>query len=240
MKPLSSPSKLIETDTRLVSWRDFRSYMARTWQQGEHLSIIGPTGKGKTTLAYALLPLRDWTIILGTKTKDTSLEKFGKKYRYTKQTRFRPTYEKSHYILWPKYERLGDEKKQQGVFAEAMQDIFVQGSWTVYVDETWYFENRLKLGNVLENFWSQSRSNDITFMAATQRPRNVPVMMYDQCTHLFVFKMIDAYGRKRLGEIGGIDSRNVADEVAHLQGYQFLYVNLADDTVPRMISEVEL
>lgn len=223
-------------ETRTVKWSQFQRYFARIWEQGEHTSIIGPTGRGKSTLAYALLPLRDWSVICGTKTRDDTLSGFARKYKYRIQQRFRPTYAHSKYLVWPKFVKPGDEGKQTKIFHETLEDIFTQGSWTLYIDETWYFEKRLKLSEMLQTFWSQSRSNNITFVAATQRPRNVPLMMYDQATHLFLFKVTDAYARKRLGEIAGIDSKVVANEVARLDGHQFLYVNLV--TEERMISEV--
>lgn len=226
-------------ETRKVQWETFKKFFAARWQQGDHVSIIGPTNRGKTTLAKAILPIREWIVVCGTKPNDDSLEKFGRKNGFRIQQQFRPDAAHTRYIVWPKFKKPGDEIHQQKVFRETLNDIFSQGGWCLYVDETWYFEKALKLRGLLETFWSQSRSNDITFVAATQRPRNVPLMMYDQCTHLFLFKVTDAYARKRLGEIGGIDSKTVAAEVANLQGHEFLYIDVTDDSIPRIISTVE-
>jgi hypothetical protein len=225
-------------ETRTVQWETFKRFFASRWEQGEHTSIIGPTGRGKTTLAQAILPLRKWAVVCGTKPRDPSLSRFAKENRFKVQKRFSPTYANERYVVWPKFDRPGDEAKQQAIFKEALETIYSQGSWCLYIDETWYFEKVLRLGGLLNTFWSQSRALDITFVAATQRPRNVPLMMYDQCTHLFLFKVTDNYARKRLGEIGGIDSRKVADEVANLKNHQFLYIDVTDDSIPRIISEV--
>src|SRR6266511_2338369 len=191
-------------ETRKVQWETFRKFFAKRWEQGQHVSIIGPTGRGKTTLAQAILPIRYWTVVCGTKKEDDSLASFAKKNHFKIQTQFRPDYDKPKIIVWPKPTKITDVEKQQLIFRETLSDIYDQGSWCLYIDETWYFEHNLRLGKYLETFWSQSRSSGITFVAATQRPRNVPVMMYDQCTHLFLFKVKDAYARKRIGEIGGI------------------------------------
>ena len=171
--------------TQTIRWSDFYRFFAAHWEQGEHVSIIGPTGRGKSTLAYALLPIREWSVVTATKTRDETLTKFAKKYRFKTQQRFRPDYEHQKYIVWPHFRKPGDEAHQQVIFRETLDDVYVQGGWCLYIDETWYFEKVLKLGGLMNTFWSQSRSKDITFMAATQRPRNVPLMMYDQCTHLF-------------------------------------------------------
>src|SRR3954471_22907642 len=55
-----------------VPWHDFASSF--TFKQGEHCTLVGTTGSGKTTLARELLlPQRDYVVVLGTKAEDDSL-----------------------------------------------------------------------------------------------------------------------------------------------------------------------
>lgn len=225
--------------TMKLPWSKFKPWFGTIWEQGQHVSIIGPTGRGKTTLAYGLLPLKKWVVIFGTKSEDDSLTDFAKQNGFVIREKWSPSYEHSRYLLWPKHRKPGDEKKQIAVFASAFDEIYVQGGWTLYIDETWYMGDTLGLDDKMNTFWTQSRSKRISFVTATQRARNVPLLMYDQATHLFVFSVRDEYARKRLGEIGAVDKKEMMYEITHLGNHEFLYINLVDDTLPRIISEVK-
>src|SRR4051812_31470861 len=56
----------------LTPWSEFlREFQ---WKQGQHVSLIGPTGRGKTTLAKQILSRRDYVIAMGTKPRNKNLE----------------------------------------------------------------------------------------------------------------------------------------------------------------------
>src|SRR4051812_34821067 len=55
---------------RDLSWSD--AVEAMDWRQGEHVTLIGPTGAGKTELTTHLLQGKKWVVFLGTKKKDTT------------------------------------------------------------------------------------------------------------------------------------------------------------------------
>jgi len=220
-----------------MPWESFRRHFARQWRQGEHVSIIGPTGRGKSWLAYNLLTIREYPVIFATKPRDDTLASFAKIYHFREQNTFNPDLLRAQrYIVWPKFKKAGDERQQQTVFVDAFNRIFAQGGWTLYVDETYYFSDHLKLDYYLRLFWTQARSNKISFVAATQRPRDVPVLMYDQATHLFLFRFTDENGLKRLGGIQNHNSKAIQQEIATLGNHQFLYINCV--TEERIISEV--
>src|SRR3954471_8198790 len=61
---------------------DMRNMHGHPWLQGQHVALIGKTGCGKTTLANALLPLRGNTVVIATKPRSKSLEKFGRENGY--------------------------------------------------------------------------------------------------------------------------------------------------------------
>src|SRR5262249_50789561 len=56
---------------KLAEWPQLREELAERWRPGEHLSVFGPTGSGKTTLALALVERRDPAVIVVTKRRDT-------------------------------------------------------------------------------------------------------------------------------------------------------------------------
>lgn len=208
-----------------MNYADFRK--AFKWKQGEHVALIGPTGMGKTTLGLDLLELREYVTVIGTKPKDDTLAKFAKKKRYTVVPTFPSQFDEDHprLILWPRMKRFKDMGKQRQAIGHGLQTIFTQGSWAVFADEVSYISNDLKLEPFLKLIWQQGRSLGISLMAGTQRPAWVPVLIYDQSTHLFFWRDNDETNLRRIGGIGHLNAAEIRDTVARLPKYVFLYVN---------------
>lgn len=211
-------------EPRTIAYNDFvRGFR---WNAGEHISIIGPTGSGKTTLAYHLLRNRKYVAIMATKPRDISLSSLAKNQKYETITRWPPRYNTNKVIVWPKF-RPNDISNQTIAINDALLNIFNEGGWTVYIDETWYIDNILRLETLLKIYWTQARSMDISLMAGTQRPRDVPLLMYSQATHLFFFRFGDDSDIKRIGGIGAANSRIIGQIIPNLPKHSFLYVNAA-------------
>src|SRR5262245_63089463 len=58
-----------------VEWERWWHWFKGEWKQDEHISIIGPTGTGKSALAAKLLTIRSYTIWVITKPADDKLER---------------------------------------------------------------------------------------------------------------------------------------------------------------------
>jgi energy-coupling factor transporter ATP-binding protein EcfA2 len=208
-----------------LPWNEFVGSVK--WRQGEHVSLIGPTGAGKTTLALELLPKRKFVVVLGTKPKDPTLSKLKtkgfeviRKWPDHVSTEIHPKL-----ILWPTMRKPGDAKKQQREVGRALAEIFTQGGWTVYADELRYISGTLKLSSLLELIWQQGRSLGISLVGGTQRPAHVPLMVYDQATHLFFWRDNDEANLKRIGGLGRLDSKLIRDTVGDLPHHSTLYLN---------------
>jgi hypothetical protein len=208
-----------------VPWQSFMADHFH-WRHGDHVAMVGPTGQGKTTVLYNILPLHPYTVIFATKPKDRSLVPFIER-GYVKLDRWRSVDPRQmpRRILWPDASRLDSEKTQRAVFHDAMARIYREGAWTVAVDELWFLVNKLGLGGEVKTYLLQARSLDITFVAATQRPYWVPTEVYDQSTHLFFWRDNDARNQRRLGEINNADAELIRFAVSRLEFHQFLYVN---------------
>jgi hypothetical protein len=213
----------------MVETIDWNSFLSRfRWHQGDHLSIIGPTNSGKTTLLLKLLYKRDYVTIIGTKPEDDTLSNFRKVHKEYQITPVWPPAQASYRnILWPKYTQPGDENKQRRAIDYALRSMFTDRGWCVVADEIWYLSNVLKLDGLLQSYYLQGRSIGLTLAGATQRPRGVPLEMYSQATHLFLFRTGDDYDRQRLGEIGMANTRLIRDTLETLPFRTFLYVNAA-------------
>jgi len=221
---MSSPERL--------EWLDFIRRL--DWQQGEHVALVGPTGGGKTTLALAILRARRHVIALGCKPEDATLKALTRKGSGYKLIRELDQRDRMHerYVLWPKYDRRSDIVNQQRVFRETFDELFVERNWCVFADEVTYLAKRLGLEHSLKDWWQQGRSIGLTLVGATQRPYHVPLEMWSQSTHLFIWRLTDRRDLDRIGNISGaVDTGDIRKWVTQLRidppngVHECLYVN---------------
>jgi len=213
-----------------VDWQTFLASL--NWRQGEHVSLVGPTGQGKSTLGLALLHRRRYVMVLATKPKDATLDRLTKRrheprYRLIRDVDDRTPVD-ARYLIWPKFTTAADQAVQADVMHRALDATFAEGAWCIYVDELSYMVRQLGLGNMLTLIWQQGRSLGVSLMGATQRPAWVPLELYSQATHVFIWKHNDRRDLDRLGGIasaGDVDPATIRQIVGHLSKNQFLYVN---------------
>lgn len=229
-------SKKAPTKVYEVGWDGFLKYFSNVFKQGDHVSLIGSTGCGKTTLAfYGILPIRDYVCVMATKPRDkqlTGLQDYG----YVKIKSWPPDYAwNRRVLLWPNSKRIEDTATQALTFSSTLSQIYETGAWAIYIDELHYMIDTLKMERLLSMIWQQGRSMDISLVASMQRPAKVPLLAYTQATHLFFWRSNDENDLKRIGGIGWQNSKIVREIVANLYGpvgaapkgksNQFLYVN---------------
>ena len=218
-----------------LSWAAFLSGFR--WDQGEHVSIIGPTGTGKSYLARQLLPFRRYAVVMGNKRRDATLSDLMARDGFTRVDTWPPVVPwwkakppegwANRVALWPHWK--GGTHHMRGVladqFAACYDDVLARGGYTIDVDEAWYQCKILGLTAYLEELWTGGRSGYASLLAQTQRPAWVPLFMYDAATHLFLFCDNDEANLKRIGGLGGLSSRLVRETVAGLPPHSVLYVN---------------
>ena len=206
-----------------VSWAEHLDQLR--WRQGEHVALVGPTGQGKTTLALQLIQRRDWRVILATKPRDRTLAgltRDGYKVIRKWPPPHRPT---RRVILWPQWRTQADTRRQAGVIHDAITSIFREGSWCVFADDVQYLTRQLGLSQDLQLLWLQARALNVSLVAATQRPRWVPMEMWSQSSHIYMWRTNDGDDLRRIASLGAHDSKTIRQAVANLPPYHVLYVD---------------
>lgn len=195
--------------------------------------ICGPTGSGKTSLARPLLEKRKSIIALFNKASDKTADDFGPPWERVKTwPRFGLAPEQRRVLLWPTTKGSVEETTAHHaeVFRHAINQLHVEGHRAIYSDETLYVTNQLGLGKAVEYFHYFGRSNGITCITSQQRPRWVPKIIMSSVSHAYISRTFDPDDLKYLANLGGVDSRELAHNVANLPNrYSFVYVNTQGD-----------
>lgn len=199
-----------------VDGKGFLELVGRTWKQGEHLGLIGPTGTGKTHTAQELLEFREWVCVMAVKRKDDSLDRFknGDKYgfsHYCLITKWPPNYGRQRVILWAKPDSLEHKElnKQKVKIYLALSDMYKSGGWCTYFDEVGYVAGVLGLGSELGILPNQGRSSHITIALTMTRPSSVvarvPKEALNQLRHTIIFKYTNKDESDICAQIVGIN-----------------------------------
>lgn len=235
-------------------WRDRvqhygrREFLEEVWayKGGEHVTVLAPTGGGKTHLAYELLEVsaspRCQAIVFVMKPRDETVDKFTKRAGFKVVREWPPPVhmrmqsKPPGYALWPKttFEPDVDESRQQVIFRRAILDSYKRGDRILFGDETYSLENELPRGGLtkeIRTVHTKGRSMKCGMWVASQRAAWISRWSY-QAHHLFLGGDTDDDAQKRLSEIGAaVDKRLVRQIVADLRQYEFLYINRDDRTM---------
>lgn len=217
-----------------IALSTFLAYFRREWRQGEHLTLIGPTGSGKTTIALNLLDVMPYIAIIGTKQEDDTLNDFAKahkNYRVIKefQTGLKNRTLDDRLIIWPKLVKdAGNVTSQAVPIRNSLNRMFFQGGWSIFCDELWVLAQRLKVGSILESYWSQGRSSGLSIIGCVQRPANIPRLAFSEPRYLLIGQMEDARDIETVSEGTNISKKALASEVNQLSRHSFLFYNRND------------
>lgn len=239
----------LDTLAPRVPWDSFYSRMASAedgFTQGDHVTILGPTKGGKTTLALSIVEIREYILGIFTKPQDPILSQVSSRgWRVSKNLDIKTQdgqVQDRRLAFWPVYtsgtvrER---KERQAAAVRKALDYAFDAGGWCVFADETIWLVEHLRCKDELEQFWYQGRTNKNSLVALAQRPAWVPRAAYSQVEHVFFFHTADREDQKRFADLGGgVDVDAVRALVAGLERFEFLYVAPHERTLLR--SSVDL
>jgi hypothetical protein len=239
-------------------WPELRRELEARWKPGEHASIFGPTGRGKTTIALALVEERDPVVVVVTKRRDSLIGKLVERGWHTvadaealrKAARggfieryFDDGRAPRRLVLWtsPPGSIRARRAAQADEVRRALDYLYAAGRWTVVLDEALYVAKNLRLAEELEVVWHEGRSSGLSLVACSQRPSWLPKSAYSAPSYIAMFGTADPDDLKRLADIGGaLDPKPLRRELQLLGRHEFVLV--APREVPAVVlrSRVEL
>ena len=213
--------------------------------EGIHRLFNGRTRSGKTTLNRIMLRMKKTVLVLGTKPHDPSLDDYVYKEGYVRIDHWPPTakelkqrgpYEQVRLILWPEMKAYSDLRKFQHVYRQACRDIFVEGSWTLGVDEGLWVCGRkgLDLGDEISAIAYGGAGNGVSMHLVIQRPSGIPVITHESCHELYQFRTGNTNDLRELASYTGHSTAEFTDAVRGLnrgnpeRGHQFLHAPMID------------
>lgn len=191
-----------------AGWIDVEPELVARWNQGEHMTITGRTGRGKTSLALRLLnQVAEWregyVCAIATKRRDATLRATG----WPVIPAWPPSYRElanRRVIVWPPYSRASTARQTtRPVLVDALDGMMDEGGWRIFLDEMQYIVQTLQMGSIVDEFFNGSRSSDISLVACSQRPVWVSRSGISQVEWAISFAIGDEDDRKRQAEIMG-------------------------------------
>ena len=211
------------------------------YQPGEHVSLIYPTQRGKSHLAYQLLgaAMRDnprlQVVSLMPKPNSPSTHAWAKALNL-RETPVWPPQRKlleakpAGHVLWPLHRRdltAEQDRAQVGaIMRRALSAQYWKGHTIMFADDVFILAAMMGLNAELEEWWTAGAEGGAGLWCANQKPSGsistgtVSSFSYNAPSHLFLGRDTDARNIQRFGEIGGIDPREVEAIVRNLRLYR--------------------
>lgn len=230
-----------------VSWPQAMAYLRSNFRQGDHVSILGPTGTGKTHIALELAEIRTYVLVIACKQKDPLIEDtlqrgyhlipgndLRKGIEYVDG---RPRHKKL--VYWPRlpegvasklpeHERIRARSRlQRPLIAGALGYVDLDGHWCVVLDEGTWVARDLGLQKEIDAALMQWRTNKASIIFLSQRPAWVGRYVLSMPKFVFLFNTPNADDAKSLGDITGANARTVREIVSNLdrRAHEALMIN---------------
>ena len=244
MTSLLSSSRGARQTVTVIPRQTFLREFAHDYGNGQHVTAIGPTQRGKTTLALEMLgrvvsPQRKTLVLAGKPAgRDRTMAEAGDKLglRYTAEwppddaaiigkNRAR----KNGYILRPltkpSTDPGADESRLREEFKRGMTGAYASQKplgrpCVLFVDEAQLVQNDLNLKAEYEAPLTRG-APDVAVWSLIQRGRYISYHAYNAPEHLILFYDPDISNVKRYAElIGGVDPAFIARIVTQLKLYR--------------------
>jgi hypothetical protein len=236
----------------------FRDALAEQWEPGDHMSLVGPTHRGKSVLFASILPaMRQFptVAILCCKGRDPAYQKLGRSSKVwpPKQGRaeafadllgFPSQADDEKPRIW-RVDQLplrtgADWAKMRAVHGRVLSEATARpegggkrGPLMIVVDDSRITcdARRLGLEAQVVSGLIIGRSKRVSMVNMFQAPRWVPREGLDQITHGLVWNNADHDTAKRLAEISGYERTDFLAWLRGLSYYECLWFDVRAKTI---------
>lgn len=214
------------------------------YKDGQHVAFLGPTQKGKTSLAFCLLeyvatPQRPAYVAV-CKPQDPVTAREGKRlgFRRTPVWPPAPKIQDSWngkppgYLIWPPLGNMTTDVVEASdttrtLIDSAYSDGRRNKKSILVLDDTPIKSKVLGLDREMVTVLTMSGAMGVGGWFFVQKPTDAgkaALWCYSQSEHIFITKDPDKRNRIRYSEIGGFDTAQVNQVSQSLKPYQFLYL----------------
>lgn len=214
-----------------LSYDEYLNFMQSKWKLGEHIGVVAPTGAGKSYIVRDLLMLKRHAVVIATKSKDKTLDRYIKEDGFFRIDHWPPEWFQHHVLVWKSAKELGEYRPQQALIYTVMNDIYKRGGYVLYFDDLYYVAETLKLKSPVQMLYTQVRSGGVSLISSMQRPRWVPLEAVSQSTYLLVGRIRDEYDIERAAAGMGINKKALIAALSQLQEYEFLLLQSGQEPI---------
>lgn len=204
------------------------------WRQGQHIAIMGRTGRGKTTLARDLMALRGWVVALAIKRSDDTLDTFSSA-GYRRISTWPPRYEDHRVLFWAKPKNLHDMAEQRKRIAKVLDDVYEHGGWSILFDDVARMANALGFKREISTLLNEARSSHASIVSVMTQPSSVtqaiPSEVWRQVRYHLVFYYRVGRDLDSIADITGYDKKTMQSWMSLLRPYDFLAFDDLTDSV---------
>lgn len=208
--------------------------MRRDWRQGQHIAIMGRTGRGKTMLARDLMAIRGYVVAIAIKRADDTLETFPAA-GYKLITKWPPKYGDNRVLFWSKPKNLTDMDEQRKRIAVVLNDVYENGGWSVLLDDAARVANALGFRREISTMLNESRSSHASIVSCMTQPssvtQSIPTEVWRQVRYHLVFYYRVGRDLDAIADITGYPKTTIKGWMGDLRPFDFLAFDDLTDTV---------
>ena len=229
------------------SWAEFEEWFKGRWEPGDHMAFLGPTKVGKSTAACAILPMRKYVVAFdpkgGDRTLATLLNKgFVRLPTWPPSNKIRRDIadgKPARFILGQKIETVHDLPVLRRTLAAALEDVFAEGGWTVYVDELQIAADRrlMNLSGSIERLLIAARDKGVSVVTSYQRPAWVPRTASEMAWWFCCFYTRDLDTQDRIAQMAGRPKAEIRGAMRALGKVPHAFMVFAQDpSIPIIVT----